>query len=503
MSPVPTLDDRAAGVLLHVSSLPGPYGVGDLGPSAREWVAWLASAKQRIWQVLPLTVVDPYGCPYASPTAFAREPAYLSPDDLADAGFVEHRYKPYAAGSSDDRVDWTRVRAQRAPFLERVATAIAHDVDLDAWRADNAWVEIWGLFAALVDQHGTHWTTWPESVRHLPRDADRVAEVRADLSAAIDRHVALQWAFDHQWSRLRAFAHSHGIALWGDLPFFVGPKSADVWWDRTLFDLQADGSPRTITGVPPDAFSPTGQLWHHPHFNRTAQADTGWAWWVERTLSALELVDVLRIDHFRGLDGVWEVPAGDETAENGQWVPGPGADALTALQQRLPAGPLPLVAEDLGIITPPVEKLRDDARLPGMAILQFAFGPGADPGYLPHAHVRNQVVYTGTHDNDTLRGWYSTASPDTQRHARAYLHTDDRDVVWAAMRAAWRSVANSAIVPMQDLLSLGSQARMNIPGQIEGNWAWRLGREALNLSLAGRLREQTVLSGRAAAENGT
>ncbi len=506
MSTVPTLDDRAAGVLLHVSSLPGPYGTGDLGPTAREWVAWLASARQRVWQVLPLTVVDPYGCPYASPTAFAREPAYLSPDDLADAGFVAHRHKPYAAGAPDGRVDWARVRADREPFLARVATAIANDIELAPFRADNPWVEIWGLFAALVSLHGPDWTAWPADLRDLPRDSARLERVRSDLSAAIDGHIALQWAFDRQWSRLRAFAHTHGIALWGDLPFFVGPLSADVWWHRDLFDLRPDGTPRTITGVPPDAFSATGQLWHHPHFAREAQAATGWDWWVDRTLAALESVDVLRIDHFRGLDGVWEVPAGDETAENGQWVPGPGAEALAALRDRLrDARPgdtrLPLVAEDLGIITPPVEALRDDAGLPGMAILQFAFGPGGSSTYLPHAHVRDQVVYTGTHDNDTLRGWYTTAGDDTQQHARAYLHTDARDVVWSAMRAAWRSVANTAIVPMQDLLSLGSDARMNIPGRLEGNWAWRLGREALNLSLAGRLREQTVLSGRAAPED--
>jgi 4-alpha-glucanotransferase len=502
---IPTLDDRAAGVLLHVSSLPGPYGIGDLGPTAREWVAWLASAKQRIWQVLPLTVVDRYGCPYASPTAFAREPAFLSPDDLADAGFVAHRHKPYAAGRPDGRVDYARVKADREPFLARVATAIANDVDLEPWRVVNDWVETWALFAALAALHGPDWTAWPADLRDLPRDPDRLARVRSDLSAAIDAHVALQWAFHRQWDRLRAFAHSHGVAMWGDLPFFVGPKSADVWWHRDLFDLLPDGSPRTVTGVPPDAFSPTGQLWHHPHFDRDAHAATGWNWWVERTLSALELVDVLRIDHFRGLDGVWEVQAGEETAESGQWIPGPGAEALAALKERIVQNGerMPLVAEDLGIITPPVEALRDEAGLPGMAILQFAFGAGGTATYLPHSHVRNQVVYTGTHDNDTLRGWYTTAGHETQLHARAYLSTDARDIVWSAMRAAWRSVANTAIVPMQDLLSLGSDARMNIPGQIEGNWAWRLGREALNLSLAGRLREQTVLSGRAASEDAT
>ncbi|MEZ4323539.1 MAG: 4-alpha-glucanotransferase [Myxococcota bacterium] len=491
--------DRRSGVLLHVSSLPGPYGIGDLGPSAREFAAWLASAKQRIWQVLPLTVVDPHGCPYASPTAFAREPAYLSPDDLAEDGFVTHRDKPYLAG---DLVDWAAIRASRAPFLQKAATAIAEEVALDAWRAENPWVENWALFAALVDLHGPDWTAWPRDLRDLHATPAKRRTVEADLAAPIARHAALQWAFDRQWRRLRTVAKSHGIALWGDLPFFVGPLSADVWAHRALFDLDADGHPKTITGVPPDAFSPTGQLWHHPHFVRSAHAAEGWRWWVDRAAAALELVDVLRLDHFRGLDGVWEVPATDDTAENGQWIEGPGQEALDALTAHLArqpggGGALPLIAEDLGVITEPVRKLRDDAALPGMAILQFAFGTGSTHEFLPHHHRHAQVVYTGTHDNDTVAGWFRTASPETRQHALAYLHTDERDLVWAMIRATWRSVADTAIVPMQDLLSLGSDARMNVPGVVAGNWRWRLGREALNLSLARRLAEQTILSGRA------
>ncbi|MCB9673669.1 MAG: 4-alpha-glucanotransferase [Alphaproteobacteria bacterium] len=486
------MTDRRSGVLLHVSSLPGPYGIGDLGPASRDFVAWLASAKQRIWQVLPLTVVDPHGCPYASPTAFAREPAYISPDDLAEDGFVTHREKPYLAG---DHVDWKAVRAKREPFLAKAATAIANEVELDGWRAEHPWVETWALFAALVDLHGPDWTKWPTDLRDLPKNEKRLATVRKDLTGAVARHAALQWAFDRQWNRLKALARSHDIQLWGDLPFFVGPLSADVWFHRELFDLDERGWSKTITGVPPDAFSPTGQLWHHPHFDRAAHAKTGWKWWVDRTAAAIELVDVLRLDHFRGLDGVWEVPAGDATAENGQWIDGPGQEALDALKERL--GDLPLVAEDLGVITEPVRKLRDDARLPGMAILQFAFGGDPTHEFLPHNHRRNLVVYTGTHDNDTVAGWFRTADEASRKHALAYLHTDTRDIVWSMIRTAWRSVADTAIVPMQDLLSLGSDARMNVPGVVEGNWVWRLGREALNLSLASRLAEQTILSGRA------
>lgn len=494
-----TPNPRRSGVLLHITSLPGPYGVGDLGPSAREFVAWMASAKQRIWQVLPVTVVDPHGCPYASPTAFAREPCLLSPDDLADDGFVSHRDKPYVdAPQAAERVSWAAVRELRAPFLAKVARAVAAEVELDAWRAAHPWVETWALFASLVDLHGPDWTAWPADLRDLHTDPDRLARVEHDLAEPRAHHAALQWAFDRQWTRLKDLANRHDIQLWGDLPFFVGPLSADVWAHRGLFDLDPAGQPNTVTGVPPDAFSPTGQLWHHPHFVREAHAEQGWQWWVERAAAAMELVDVLRIDHFRGLDGVWEVAASEETAVNGRWIPGPGRDALEALRDRV--GDLPLVAEDLGVITEPVRALRDDANLPGMAILQFAFGDGAAHEYLPHNHRRNLVVYTGTHDNDTAAGWFRTASPASRKHALAYLHTDARDVVWAMIRAAFRSVADTAIVPMQDLLSLGSDARMNIPGVVEGNWAWRLGREALNLSLARRLAEQTELAGRARSE---
>jgi len=483
---------RRAGVLLHISSLPGPYGIGDLGPSAREFVAWLASAKQRVWQVLPLTVVDIHGCPYASPTAFAREPAYLSPDDLAEDGFASHTDKPYLAG---DRVDWKAVRASRAGFLAKAGRAIANEVDLEPWRAAHPWVETWALYASLAELHGAYWTEWPTELRDLHSDPVRLAAVRSDLAPQIAHHTALQWAFDRQWSRLKQVANDLDIQLWGDLPFFVGPQSADVWAHRELFDLDPKGHARTTTGVPPDAFSPTGQLWGHPHFVRQAHSATGWRWWVDRTAAALELVDVLRLDHFRGLDGVWEVDASAKTAEQGQWIEGPGQEALDALQERL--GELPLIAEDLGVITEPVRKLRDDADLPGMAILQFAFGGDPSDEFLPHNHRRNLVVYTGTHDNDTALGWYHSASPEEREMARAYLHTDDRDFVWALIRAAHRSVARTAIVPMQDLLSLGSDARMNVPGVTEGNWRWRLGREALNISLASRVAAQTILSGRA------
>jgi 4-alpha-glucanotransferase len=484
--------ERAAGVLLHVSSLPGPYGIGDLGPHARDFLAWLASAELRIWQVLPLTVHDQHGCPYASPTAFAREPLLLSPDDLADDGFVNHREKPYLPAGP---VDWAAVRASRSSFLEKAAASIAAEVDLGPWRAAHPWVEDWALFASLAERLGNGWWDWPTDLRDLPLDAPRLHAVRADLKPTIDRHVALQWAFDRQWNRLRKQASGLGISLWGDIPFFVGGGSADVWARRELFDVDATGRPRTITGVPPDAFSPTGQLWGHPQLHRPAHVAEGWAWWVERSVAALELVDVLRLDHFRGMDGVWSVPAGDLTAERGAWVPGPGREALEALRERL--GGLPLVAEDLGVITDDIRALRDDFGLPGMAILQFAFGGGGEHELLPHNHRADLVVYTGTHDNDTLAGWARTTDEGTRDHARRYLHTDDRDLVHAMLRAAWRSVARSAIVPMQDLLVLGSEARMNVPGLVEGNWRWRLGREALNLSLASRVAEQVKLSGRA------
>lgn len=470
---------RRAGLLLPVSALPSRFGVGDFGPAARDWLAFLGAARQRVWQVLPLTVADEAGCPYASPTGFATDPVYLSPEDLVEEGLVGAAHLP---PSADGPVDWPKVRAARAPFLKQAARALAEAADLEAYVTEQPWVLDWARFDAHSRQHGTHWWNWTVQPTGGLEDPE------------IAGSAALQWGLDRQWSRLRRLAKAHGIQLWGDLPFFVGGGSADVWAQPELFDLEPDGRPRTITGVPPDAFAPGGQRWGHPHLRRALHVEQGWAWSLARADRALSQIDVLRLDHFRGLFEVWEVPAEDETAAGGRWIQGPGQDLLGRLLQR--AGPERWIAEDLGVITDEVRALRDDNGLRGMAVLQFAFGVGSEEAFRPHAHRAEQAVYTGTHDNSTLVGWIQGADPKTVQHACSYLGCEPGQLAAAMQRAAWRSTASTAILPLQDVLGLGDEARFNLPGTTDGNWRWRTRRAVLTPTLASRLAEQALLSGR-------
>ncbi len=485
---------RRAGVLLHITSLPGPYGIGDIGPMARRFVDWLDAAGQRIWQVLPVHPTDDHGSPYSSPSAFARHPLLLSVDDLVSDGWLTHADKPFGAGSPY-RVDVRAVSRSKWRALTKAADRVGAEVDLDAWATTRPWVRSWSRYAALSAVHGGDWARWPDALRH--RDADALAQADDVHQAALRRHTALQWLFAGQWARLREAADARGIALWGDLPFFVGGASCDVWAHPHLFRLDAEGRPSVVTGVPPDAFSATGQRWGQPHYAMDAHVGEGFAWWGARLEAELELFHEVRLDHFRGVAGVWEIPA-DGEAVDGQWVPGFGAPLLEALRARL--GGLPLIAEDLGIITPDVVALRDAFDLPGMVVLQFAFegvqGGGAHP-YLPHNHRPEQVVYPGTHDNPTAWGWWEAADEVVRDHVRRYLSCDGRDPSGELARAAWRSVAADAVVPMQDLLGLGADARMNTPGLAEGNWAWRGGPEVMSVDVAGWLRMEAKLTGRA------
>ncbi|MCB9668560.1 MAG: 4-alpha-glucanotransferase [Alphaproteobacteria bacterium] len=486
------LTRRRAGLLLPVAALPGPYGVGDLGAGARDLVGWLSRAGQGVWQILPLNVVDGHGCPYASPTAFAREPLYLALDDLVDEGLL-------AASELPERrpvgpVDWVGLQEERAPLLHTIGERIAARVDLAPFVARHPWVLPWATFCDLRATHGPFWPDWPEAARDLPLHPDALRAHQEARWTALLAHVGLQWALDRQWARVRHLARAFDIELWGDLPFFVGVDSADVWSRRDLFAVDPDGTVRQQTGVPPDAFAADGQLWGHPQLDMEAQARDGWTWWRQRVEVARESVDVLRIDHFRGLEAVWSVPAGAATAKDGRWIPGPGAGPLA----ELVASGARLVAEDLGIITPEVRALRDGAGLPGMAVLQFAFGPGGEDHFLPHAHQPHQVVYTGTHDNDTLVGWLD-ASPGAREHLRVYLGEPRDGFAAGVRRAAWRSVATTAILPVQDVLGLGPEARTNVPGTIDGNWSWRCPPDALDADLAGRLAFEAIVSGRKGA----
>ncbi len=487
---------RRAGILLHPTSLPGPYGMGDIGPSARQFLEWLDAAGQHVWQLLPLVPVGGTGSPYSSPSAFARNPLLLSLDDLAKDGWLSHAERPWATGDRY-RVDYDDVIRRKQPALTLAADRVRGAVDLGAWAAERAWVADWALNRAIAVEHGADWRHWPEPLRD--RHPEALAEARDRHHAAHDRTIALQWLFAQQWARLRAEAQRRGVALWGDIPIFVSGDSCDVWAHRDLFRLDGLGFPEAVSGVPPDAFSALGQLWGHPLFAVPAHRATGHAWWVARIASLLELVDAVRIDHFRGLDQVWEVPAGAADAREGQWVDSFGPPLLDALAEAL--GDVPLIAEDLGIITPEVHALRDRYELPGMAILQFAFAgldddPAAANPYLPHNHRRDLVVYTGTHDNDTTLGWYASAPEAVREHVRRYLGSDGRDLPTDLLRAAYRSVADTVILPMQDALGLDGRARMNVPGEADGNWSWRMGAEAMNLTLARKLRLEAALSAR-------
>ena len=483
---------RRAGLLVHPTSLPGPYGIGDVGPAVRELLAWMDAAELRIWQTLPITPLDPFGSPYASDSSFAWEPLLLSVDDLVEDEWLLARERPFAP-SRANRIDWAWVRREKAKALALAAERVAAAENLDAFGEANPELREFALFRALQREQQGAWFDWPEPLRE--RDPSALEEARGRLGAAVSRHLALQWLLQVQWGRVREEARSRGIEIWGDVPFFVGHGSCDVWCAPELWRLDADRQPLAISGVPPDAFSTTGQLWGHPHYDEEAHREQGYAWWLSRFARCLEAFDRVRIDHFRGFAAVWELAAGAETAIDGTWVPGPGRPLLRAMKKRFPG--MPFLAEDLGVITEEVANLREDYDLAGMTILQFAFGGDAAQPYLPHNHVRNRVVYTGTHDNDTTLGWYWGTSDHDRDHVRRYFACADRDLPHALTRAAWRSVADTAILPLQDVLGLGSDGRLNKPGTTEGNWAWRAGLGAFSLALARGVAEEVRISGRA------
>jgi len=504
--------DRRSGVLLHPTSLPGPHGVGDLGAAAHRFVAWLAAARQRVWQVLPLGPTGYGDSPYQALSSHAGNPLLVSLEVLRNEGWLDPADLAGAPDdASPDRAEleragpWKRERLARAAaaFLARASPAARSD--LEAFRAREArWLEDWALFAVLKAEHGSApWTAWPSPLAR--RDPAALRQARARHTAGLFAEIFSQWSFFRQWRALRARCRALDVALLGDLPIYAAHDSVEVWSRPDLFRLDAAGAPQVVAGVPPDYFSATGQRWGNPLYAWEAIAREGWAFWIERLRGTLALVDRVRLDHFRGFEAYWEIPAGAPTAEAGRWVPGPGAELLEALRRAL--GPLPLVAENLGVITPEVEALRRRFELPGMAVLQFAFGndPQA-PTFLPHAYERDTVAYTGTHDNDTVMGWWSGGAGESVRtddevaaeKARAleYLGADGSEMSWTMIRAVLASVADTAIVPAQDVLGLGSEARMNTPATLGGNWRWRLREQALGVPHAARLARFVELYGR-------
>ncbi len=471
--------DRAAGVLLHPTSLPGPHGSGDCGPAAYHFVDWLVSAGQSLWQILPLNPIGAGNSPYASDSAFAGNPLLIDLQDLQQQGWLLADELAPVHGLSAEHVDYALMRPyrmQRLALAERRFAALPAQDDrrrqFTAYCAAHAdWLDDYGLFMALSEAHDFHsWTTWPDAlVRREPQALAAAAQTHAERIAF---WKFCQWSFFRQWLKLKAYANGRGVQIVGDVPIFIGHHSAEVWAHQSLFELGPDGMPTVVAGVPPDFFSATGQRWGNPLYRWEVHARDGFAWWVQRMRRVFELVDIVRIDHFRGFAGYWEIPASEPTAVHGLWRPGPSAALFEAIAEAL--GPMPIIAEDLGVITPDVEALRRRFDFPGMRILQFAFGDDASNSFLPHHHERDTVVYPGTHDNDTSIGWWAAAGEHEREFARAYLGSDGHDMAWALIRASCASVADTAIVAMQDVLSLPTAARMNYPGQSEGWWQWRM-----------------------------
>ncbi len=502
---------RASGILLHPTSLPGPYGIGDLGPAADRFVDFLADAGQTYWQILPLGPTGFGDSPYQTFSAFAGNPMLISPDALQSEGLLPAGALDEAPVFPDERVDYGAVIPWKRQILERAYAHFLSSADDDLRRevrefaAENSWIAPFALFMALKEAHeGRPWPKWEPSI--ASRTPAALERWQRRLAQRTQSHVYSQYLFFRQWKRVRQYAHARGVRIIGDAPIFVAHDSADCWVHRELFHLRRDGRPALVAGVPPDYFSATGQLWGNPLYRWEALESQGYRWWIERLRSALGTVDILRLDHFRGFAGYWAIPGNAPTAQTGKWLPGPGVPFFTAVEKAL--GSLPIIAEDLGVITPDVVELRERFGFPGMRVLQFAFDDfeaSADNPHLPHNLERNVVVYTGTHDNDTTAGWYAASPARTRRFARAYARSTRRDpaaVTWDLVRLAMASVAHTAVVPLQDLLGLGSSARMNLPGQAGGNWQWRLHADALSTGVSQRLAELTRLYGRAPATIG-
>ncbi len=470
---------RASGVLLHPTSLPGPHGSGDCGPAAYHFVDWLVSAGQSLWQILPLTGIGAGNSPYASSSAFAGNPLLVDLNELHRQGWLTAAEVEPSAGLLDQRVDYAQVqpyRMQRLALAAQRFFALPADDERQPQYArfctrHASWLDDYALFMALSEaQPVAQWCLWPPALAR--REPAALAQAKALHAERIAFWKFSQWCFFRQWLELKAYANRRGVQIVGDVPIFIGHHSAEVWSHQALFTLGADGRPTVVAGVPPDFFSVTGQRWGNPLYRWEVHARDDFAWWVERMRRTFELVDVVRIDHFRGFAGYWEIPASEPTAIHGQWRSGPGADLFKAINAAL--GPMPIIAEDLGVITPDVDALRRRFQFPGMRILQFAFGGDSSNLFLPHHHECDTVVYPGTHDNDTCLGWWASASEHERHFARAYLDTDGHDLAWALIRSACASVADTAIYAMQDVLSLPGECRMNFPGQSEGWWEWRM-----------------------------
>lgn len=502
--PLFSAEYRASGLLLHFSSLPSPYGIGDVGPAALKWIDRLHESGQSWWQTLPVGPTGYGNSPYQALSSFAGNELLISPDWLIEdglltAGECAPPSFPKAVVDYDTVITfkhrlmeraWSNFSAGAYPALKTAFEQFGHD--------QAHWLDDYALFRVLKSRYnGAYYLQWPKDL--IQRAPAALTEARRDLASQIDQVRFAQFLLFRQGERLKEYGRARGVRLISDLPFFVSPDSSDVWANPELFLLDEQQRPRFVAGVPPDYFSSQGQLWGNPVYNWDALSRTGYRWCIDRIRALLAHVDVIRLDHFRGFEAAWHVPAGAPTAQSGEWVTGPGAELFNEIRREL--GALPFIAEDLGVITPGVCALRDQFQLPGTRVLQFAFDGGSDNPHLPHNYIHNTVVYTGTHDNNTTRGWFEELPDDQRKEVWRYLKLpegESDDVARELVRLAWSSVAALTVVPLQDLLGLGSEARMNVPGSAEGNWCWRATENMLSAQVFEWLEELTKMSNRSA-----
>lgn len=501
--PVNTTDynPRKAGILAHPTSFPSPYGIGDLGDGAYRFIDFLAAAKQKIWQVLPIGPTGYGDSPYQSFSSFAGQPLILSPDKLIEMGLLSPADTQCSQEWDPCKIDYGPAIEYKFSMLEKAYDNFINGDFDELTKAFNSfskkqksWLSDYALFMASKDHHGgIVWTEWDKSISAPTKDSKKTWSRK--LSKRVKYYKFLQFLFYDQWFKIKAYANDKGIQVIGDTPIFVAFDSADVWANRELFHLDSKGYPISVAGVPPDYFSATGQLWGNPLYNWKIHQETGYKWWIKKVDYTLKMVDILRIDHFRGFEAYWAVPFGAENAIKGEWREGPHKELFEAFEKAL-GKDLPIIAEDLGVITEAVEDLRDAFHLPGMKILQFAFETVKENGFLPHQYVPNSVCYTGTHDNDTTLSWYKGIEEESRDKLRRYLNTDGSNIVWDLIRACYGSVSEMAVIPLQDAMNLDSWARMNTPGVAAGNWQWRYTDEMLSDDISGHLSYVTNLYGR-------
>jgi len=489
---------------LHITSLPSYGGIGDLGPAAYAFADFLAASKQRLWQVLPLSPTGYGNSPYAALSAFAGNPLLISLEKLVEWGWINAKRIEELPGHSGN-VRFDEVEKKKMPQLVEAARNFLHHhrkaslakqwTRFDGYCKTNAsWLNDYARYSALRRKFNfACWNEWPKEYAY--RDPEALSRLEKEHSEELAIEQVIQFAFDEQWTALRQYCAERGIRFIGDVAIFVNYDSADVWTHRDIFDLNDDLSPVRVSGVPPDYFSPTGQRWGNPIYRWNVLEERGFDWWVDRIRRAHSIYDLIRLDHFRGFEAYWSIPAEDETAVNGEWVKAPGTALFSTLREAL--GELPFIAEDLGLITPEVDALREQFNLPGMRVLQFGFSGRGAHNYLPHRYEKNTVVYTGTHDNDTTRGWWEHGATDTEKASvTAYVQPKGDGVVWPLIRAAATSVADICLFPLQDILNLGPEARMNVPSKPEDNWVWRCPEGMLKPELAAKLGELTVVTDR-------